>query len=1690
MLLHLQFLEPFRLINWMPREARDPRNPAWLRAQGFARWHCDRGSLKGHPYVTGTLLRSAVIRAVEEELVWGDGRWEGIPCCPGLFHTDNGAPQPKHLRHRQTNSPFRPARAKCEQDQRDQACPFCLLLGRFDRVRAGKKGEKIDPDLLDVRFHNLFPSQGAAWSGPEEIGSQRTLNRVDARTSKAQDVFQVYEVDGIQNFFGAISLADDLPHRAAVESLLRRALGFVSQLCGALCTIREYSDPSIPQALSATSPGQTPFDAAWPELQEVALTKARKVADAVRQVRTLSPTDLKLPPGRLDKNGSQLPHHIWDIPLTNGKTLRDFLEATSRELATSPGIFRQFCQEYGQHLYLQSKGLPRKESTVDLPHALATKEPVFQAVKTRTLHPASYSDDLRNTDVPSVEWIITGTLTARTPFFVGTDMSATTTQTSMPILLTGDFHYRLPRSVLRGCMRRDLSEAVDSQGCRAELGAERPCTCSVCQIMRRVTLLDSVSEVDVPPEIRQRIQRSPHHGIAQDTSLFDAEIGPQGTTFPFVLRLRGAEKSIPPQIATILQWWRQDRLFLGGNVATGKGRFVLGDVQCYQWNLADKRARASYASVCGLRELGRELQNYAGKVPGLAAKEDVAKSLMDSFRKPHPWEKVEWSVRFAGPVLSADPIEALIRSDADAVFFEKTVIGGDQVPQKIPALRGEGVRGLLRSAMARCASGELLAADHSDCQCDLCQVFGNEHHAGLVRCEDLTPTGNATVTTKRIDHVSIDRADQSVVEKFDDVPLVGCPKSPMDFSGVFWVHRNLNEQHRTLLRQALLDLAAGVYPVGGKGGIGYGWITALALPPEWLPAPGTTSSAAPDWAEARCREKRNSLPVPPDMRQQPESENALYYPYYFLPLGPDPKRSTEPTSHATLQADRLTGRIVCSLTTITPLLLPDTERTGPTEDDPKGQGRYPAFRLHDTIMIPGSQIRAAVSQVFEALTSSCFRVMDQRRRLSWRMETADFLGTKSLGYRDKFRPGRLLRDRHNPDRLVVQEMRSYRLPFYDSSVPGNVEGATEYTNAPSYRQDKIDGAQKINSRLVAISKNNRDVLRSIKEKDPERFERIVTGKEPVAFIPKPTNSPHDKLAVLVAGPVPTGTAEGWIKWTGPNNANTQKDAPKSVATCPWTKFDDTWEKDSFSFELGSGWDWLTSNKHTYPRPVLVTVKDDIHYTLTKRCERIFTTETKDPFALPESVRRDHRELTSESVRNTDKLAKPFRSALKKTLQEGDLVYFKVREGAVEQVIPVALFRMRDDRPLGKRLPEPFRPCAHVCLESCEECFAKDCAIPLYREGYPIRGLCPACSLFGTQMHKGRVRFSYAVPTDDTEISTQEVTLPRQERPRLTWVLPKKVRATERTIPGRKFYLRHDGWKQLWSAPGKQEEKSDAITVQAVDSKQKFIFTVHFENLAEEELGLLLYCLRLEENMTHALGRGKHWGFGQVEVSIAEISCRETAGRWCAKTAASGNAEELPILEWQMVQDALQKLSADASPWFEQTHIRALRCLLTRHAGLRARYPELNAESPPGYEQIKKGFAYNPSDSLVVQKTPPILQPWWPLAPGEPLEQKTPARHQDRPDRETVATRPRRQNPVASETNGSDNEGTVASYNPQKGFGFIEHGTPPNSLFFHRSVLLEEDSRLLVRGDKVHFRLGRNHKGTCAVRVRKVKKEKS
>ena len=102
-----------------------------------------------------------------------------------------------------------------------------------------------------------------------------------------------------------------------------------------------------------------------------------------------------------------------------------------------------------------------------------------------------------------------------------------------------------------------------------------------------------------------------------------------------------------------------------------------------------------------------------------------------------------------------------------------------------------------------------------------------------------------------------------------------------------------------------------------------------------------------------------------------------------------------------------------------------------------------------------------------------------------------------------------------------------------------------------------------------------------------------------------------------------------------------------------------------------------------------------------------------------------------------------------------------------------------------------------------------------------------------------------------------------------------------SIRGRKFYWHH---KEKIGKPFLEYRKSVEMSkdkngqnkfaynssLELMDINNEFEFNVNFENLTDEELGVLIYAIELEDGLLHKIGKGKAFGLGSCKIEIKEF----------------------------------------------------------------------------------------------------------------------------------------------------------------------------------------------------------------------------
>ncbi len=621
----------------------------------------------------------------------------------------------------------------------------------------------------------------------------------------------------------------------------------------------------------------------------------------------------------------------------------------------------------------------------------------------------------------------------------------------------------------------------------------------------------------------------------------------------------------------------------------------------------------------------------------------------------------------------------------------------------------------------------------------------------------------------------------------------------------------------------------------------------------------------------------------------------------------------------------LTGRITCQVEAVTPLFISDSHAI--QEEiilDENGRERthytYRFFQLDGKPAIPASSLRGMIRSVFEAVTNSCFAVLDQNP-LSHRFDSrrAPWLV-----------PARV--ERHG-DRWQLRLLTGTTPLQLESpgkkSPDGKQYAAWNASYWPLKPSKTLRGIGPRGRKLSGKQKRNRDLFIKRTQNHHRNPDNVTHGEECYALL-RPFQHPHPKIRF----------------WDVVEIRRNKEDLPK-----PNRERGERIEK---------GWLCIT-NQNIEP----------------KHSERFFF-RAKDNrtgpelIDLPEKVREAYEALIGDyQKRHHDAVArrrnpgKPLKDEPafsrfiyrreERTLQGGELVYAflegTVNAPRVKFIAPVSVPRISYEQSIGNLLPNH--------LHKCQD----------------IKNLCPACRTFGwvrenapenTQepvAYAGRVRFTHGTLPDGVSPSElPETTLAILSTPKPTttpfYLLDKDGQPdpmvtydTEGArLRGRKFY-RHQG--EAKELEYQRTEKSDQNrTVRGVlKPGATFTFTVDFENLAPLELGALLYALELEEDMYHRLGYAKPLGFGSVKITVEKVEIVNWQKRLQSIEAGTG-WNSVSEQHWKQYKaNFLHEMRQIYGSDFDEV-LADLRALLGNPPDLPIHYPRPTKRFDPDHPQFE------------------------------------------------------------------------------------------------------------------------------------------
>lgn len=337
------------------------------------------------------------------------------------------------------------------------------------------------------------------------------------------------------------------------------------------------------------------------------------------------------------------------------------------------------------------------------------------------------------------------------------------------------------------------------------------------------------------------------------------------------------------------------------------------------------------------------------------------------------------------------------------------------------------------------------------------------------------------------------------------------------------------------------------------------------------------------------------------------------------------------------------------------------------------------------------------------------------------------------------------------------------------------------------------------------------------------------------------------------------------------------------------------------------------------------------------CVKTFETILRTLYSTYKKEEKKNHQLLPKGY-NNEKRQQCWESADKPVVWDGDLVYYREDNGVIVEISYSSIWR----RAVPGDIHEAFTNTAG------------ENSIPWNSKR---EELTPAEALFGVVEDKpdtekrggarnlaSRVRFSDATTTSKIGLEEQSVTLkilnsPKPPSPAMYFCDAGKEHIEKTRLDmhkngngtpnGRKHYLPHkaalpeytDGKPEKpWESRQPEDRPHMRLKCWPIPAgdEVKFSFDIHFENLSQQELGLLLTALQpngKEKPFIHRIGLGKPIGLGHVEITDACCELISRQQRYSISGLKTGRYQPWKDeVDTTLVdQDALAELTSLADP---------------------------------------------------------------------------------------------------------------------------------------------------------------------------------
>ena len=580
-------------------------------------------------------------------------------------------------------------------------------------------------------------------------------------------------------------------------------------------------------------------------------------------------------------------------------------------------------------------------------------------------------------------------------------------------------------------------------------------------------------------------------------------------------------------------------------------------------------------------------------------------------------------------------------------------------------------------------------------------------------------------------------------------------------------------------------------------------------------------------------------------------------PYNFIPYGGEVERKQR--NEETASEPLLTGEIKCSLTVKTPLAIPDAEERFMSKEC-KDHYIYPFMTAGGVPIIPGSELRGMVRNVYETITNSCFSIINCNI-----LSQRDGQPLKKAGllqWDDKKKKWQL----HEANRrayFTKTTLNAAKNQLNKEQVPYVVRQWTLFPSLLSSWKEMRDCVNKAISQSGTMEEFNA-FLRREKLHFCELYEKEKADKE------------EDNPIILC-----------WEK----DFVDYQKDGKK-------VKFDTK----RVNLEKKWGPQYSKKNIEKY------LGKED----LDERCSdpfisaSVFVRSGAKPLAVTDQQMKtlltvfdfyyDYNKGSEDEKAREKQLAAvlPDTEAAAKSGKMFPVFYGVNETNGVKTVTRLA----------------PAQISRKIFNHTVESLLGQTGHAPCT----DTKNLCPACRLFGTVSQSGggavssKLRFSDATGSHVTlypekmDEENKIPTLKELSSPRLTSIefyslLSSRTGYSDLQkwdyddhgvmLRGRKIYLHNPKAAVTSEEEIKQSvfctgEKTNRNASMQLATEGEFIFSVYFNGITEHELKTLVWALTLGDaegtsTLHHKLGHGRPLGLGSVKLQVSEIFKRTTDG---------------------------------------------------------------------------------------------------------------------------------------------------------------------------------------------------------------------